>query len=192
MKNKRVTIMMVLTLSSILLLFFSSPNPVKASSSPGISVTIQDIDPIAALHLTDDQATYNVKVESITTEFEDARLTVSGDPSLTFSWTLQEFSLAPGEIREFPLEVTVAGGTPPGNYPLTALGNAWLPFLPEFPETSSYTSHVNVPTPPPPPVGGVEIPWPVNGHNLLAPWISLALITIALMAVSVKIRKIQK
>lgn len=191
-KNGITILLMALALTLIVLSFFDSSRIVKASSSPGISVTIQDIDPIAALHLTDTEASYIVKIESITTEFEEANLVVSGDPSLSFSWTLQEFSLAPGEIREFPLEVTVASGTPPGDYPFTALGSAWLPFLPEFPETSSYTSHVNVPAPPPPPVGGVEITWPMKEDNSLATWISLALITMALMVILVKIQKIEK
>jgi len=182
----------VLALAFIILSFFDSSRIVKASPGPGISVTIEDIDPIAALHLSDNEASYIVKIESITTEFEDANLVVSGDASLSFSWTLQEFSIAPGEIKEFPLTITVASGTPPGDYPFTAVGNAWLPFLPEFPETSSYTSHVNVPAPSPPPVGGVEIPWPVNGDNSLATWISLALTAIALMAVLVNIQKIEK
>lgn len=45
---------------------------------------------------------------------------------------------------------------------------------------------------PPPAVGGIEIPWPTSEQNSLAQWASLTLVTVALIAVSVKIWKIEK
>lgn len=114
-------------------------------ADPGISVTIQDVDPYAP------GATYNVRVESITTETENVMLTVSGDSSLIFSWTSQEFALDPSEIKEFPLEVNVADGTPPGNYEFTAYAEAWPTWFAYdeavmwgMIETSSYTTYTYV------------------------------------------------
>lgn len=182
MKRKIIIIMLAFTLTLMVLSFFDLSKVVKASPGPGISVTILDVDPNAGG--TDDQASYIVRVESITTEFEDANLIVSGHPSLSFNWTLQIFSIFPGEIKEFPLKVTVAYGTLPGDHSFTAVGNAWLPFLPEFPEASSYTSYVHVTSligPPTVKVGGFENP--VNKFSLLAPYILFAL-TIPLAAVA--------
>lgn len=135
---------LAVTLFSITLVLFSAMfSFVKAD--PGISVTIEDVDPYAP------NATYIVKVESITTESENVKLTVSGDPSLTFSWTIQEFILDPGEIQEFSLEVNVETGAAPGNYEFTALGEAWPTWLTYeealalgLIQTSSYTTYTYV------------------------------------------------
>lgn len=129
--------------SMTLVMFSTLVSFVKAD--PGISVTIEDVDPYAP------SATYIVRAESITTESENVKLAVSGDPSLTFSWTIQEFPLDPGEIKEFPLEVNVAAGTLPGNYEFTAYGEAWPTWMTYdealmigMIQTSSYTTYTYV------------------------------------------------
>lgn len=80
---------MVPTLKSILLTLLVAVavlsvviSVAKADPSPGISVTIMDMDPF--ITSPSDAATYTVNAESITTEDENVKLTVSGDPNLNF------------------------------------------------------------------------------------------------------------
>lgn len=124
-------------------------NIVWASPGPGISVTVVDVDAFAGG--IDNQASYVIRVESITTEDENVKLVVSGHFSLSFDWTLQEFVVTPGEIKEFPLTVTVAVGTGAGDCDFTASGEAWPAGLTyddavalDMIETSSYTDYVYV------------------------------------------------
>lgn len=186
MKRKVTIFLLAFTLTLMVLSFFDSSGVANASNSPGISLTIEDVDPNASG--TDNQATYIVKVESITTDIEDGNITITGHASLTFDWTLQEFfGLLPGEVREFPLTVTVADCTDPGDYGFTATCTAWLPFLPEFPETSSYTSYVHVTSHiGPEVVGGSRILTPLDAIKQLIPWITVALIAAAFIVVSAK------
>ena len=124
----------------------------KADPSPGISVTITDVDPF--INSPGDVATYTVNAESITTEDENVKLTVSGDPNLNFDWTTQEFLLLAGATQSFGLEATVTTFTS-GDYEFTVLGEAW-PIIFTYEEalmygiiqTSSYTSYVHVIQPP--------------------------------------------
>lgn len=95
---------------------------VRADPTPGISVTITDVDP--SIRSLGDTATYTVNAESITTEDENVKLTVSGDPDLAFKWTLKEFILAAGAIESFGLEATYSG-TGTGDFAFTVLGEAW-------------------------------------------------------------------
>lgn len=120
----------------------------KADPSPGISVTITDVDPF--ITSPGDTATYTVKAESITTEDENVKLTVSGDPNLNIDWTTQEFLLLAGDTQSFGLEATVTTFTS-GDYEFTVLGEAWPLFFTYeealmygIIETSSYTSYVHV------------------------------------------------
>lgn len=95
----------------------------NVSATPGISVTITVIDPdIVDLS---DKATYTVNVESVTTEDENVRLTVSGDPTITFDWTTKEFVLTVGSTQSFSLEASATLSSTPGSYPFTVLGEAW-------------------------------------------------------------------
>lgn len=133
-----------LFLSSIL--FISLVN-----ADPGISVTITDVD--VFITSPSDSATYTVKAESITTEDENVKLTVSGDPDLNFDWTTQEFLLPAGDTQSFSLEATVTTFTP-GDYEFTVLGEAWPIFftydealMMDLIETSSFTDYAHV-TPP--------------------------------------------
>jgi len=132
---------MALFLSSMLFI-----SVVKAD--PGISVTITDVDPDIAS--PSDTATYTVNTESITTEDENVKLTVSGDPNLNFDWTTQEFLLLAGDTQSFGLEATVTTFTS-GDYEFSVQGEAWpLFFIYEealmygIIQTSSYTSYVHV------------------------------------------------
>ena len=116
---------------------------------PGISVIVTDVKPY--INASGDVAIYIVTVESLTTEDENVRVTISGDPELAFNWTQQEFLLAAGESVSFGLEVTYSGSSP-GDFQFTALGEAWPTFLTYdqasqmgLIETSSYTDYVHIP-----------------------------------------------
>jgi hypothetical protein len=116
--------------------------------APGISVTVADIDPF--ITGAGDTATYMVNVESLTTEDENAIVTVIGDPNLEFNWITQEFILATSATENFGLEATCPGGTP-GDFPFTVSVEAWPTWLTyddavmlDMVETSSYTDYVHV------------------------------------------------
>jgi len=119
-----------------------------ARGDPGISVTVTDVK--SYVNAPSDVAIYIVTVESLTTEDESVRITISGDPELAFNWTQQEFLLAAGESVSFGLEVTYSGSSP-GDFQFTALGEAWPTFLTYdqasqmgLIETSSYTDYVHI------------------------------------------------
>jgi hypothetical protein len=138
---------LVFTLSSAMLL--SMWIVAIAHCAPGISVTITAVNPF--ITRPSDTATYIVNVISETTEDENVRLTVSGDPDLGFNWTTKEFVLAIGTTESFGLEATYSGTTA-GDYAFTVLGEAWpLGFTYEeaemfmLTEISSYTDYVHVP-----------------------------------------------
>lgn len=126
-----------------------------ALASPGICVTITVIDPVILNYNPGgegDTATYIVNVESITTEDENVRLTLSGDPAISFNWTTQEFVLAMGSTQSFGLEASATVSLTPGSYLFTVLGEAWpLGFTYDeanaigLIETSSYTANVEIP-----------------------------------------------
>lgn len=142
LRTARITLTVILFLTTLAL---SSTLVSFVKADPGISVTIEDVDPYAP------DATYIVRAQSITTETENVKLTISGHPSLTFNWTTQEFALDPAETKEFPLEVDATPATPPGNYEFTAHGEAWPTWLTYeeaqmlmIIQTSSYTTHTYV------------------------------------------------
>ena len=141
MRFKLLKCAIVFFLSSMLFISI-----VKAD--PGISVTITDVDP--DISSSGDTATYTVNVESITTEDENVKLTVSGDPNLNFDWATQEFLLLAGDTQSFGLTATVTTFYP-GDYEFTVLGEAWPLFftyeealLFGIIQTSSYISYVHV------------------------------------------------
>jgi len=116
--------------------------------SPGISVTIVDVDPF--ISSPGDTATYIVNVESITTEDENVKLTVSGDADLVFDWTTKEFVLMAGATESFGLEATYSGAGA-GDFEFTVFGEGWVLFftyeeasMMGMIETSSYTDYVHV------------------------------------------------
>ena len=118
-------------------------------ADPGISVTITDVK--SYVNTPTDTAIFIVNIESVTTEDENVKLTISGDPTLAFNWTTDEFILPAGETASFGLEVTYSGSTP-GNFEFTALGQAWPMFFTyeealEYGiiEESSFTDYLNVP-----------------------------------------------
>lgn len=127
----------------------------SASASPGISVTITTIDPFIVNYNPSglgDTATYIVNVESITTEVENTRLTLSGDPTISFNWTTQEFELAMGSTQSFGLQASATASSTPGIYPFTVLGEAWpLGFTYDdantwgLVELSSFQANVEIP-----------------------------------------------
>ena len=119
-----------------------------AQCTPGISVTIADVDPVIAGAA--DAATYVVSIESITTEDENLSLTVAGDPGLMFDWTVKELLLTMGTTETLGLEVTCPGSTA-GDFAFTVSGEAW-PMSMTYDdavylgiiETSSFTTYVHV------------------------------------------------
>ena len=136
-------------LISVLLLTFSMAFMLLVKADPGISVTITDVK--SYITTPSDVAIFVVNVESVTTEDENVKLTISGDPQLAFNWTTNEFILAVGDSASFGLEITYSGSTP-GDFEFTVLGEAWpLGFTYEeaqamgLMETSSSTDYVNVP-----------------------------------------------
>ena len=116
---------------------------VRASPSPGVSITVTDIDGVMAG--LDYKATFKVITESITDELEHVKLTVTGLPSgWTYVLSPSEFDLDAGAFQESSLEITGSIDTSPGSYSFTVEGEAWPPDFPELTETSSYTSYVYV------------------------------------------------
>lgn len=140
----RSNLFFILVLASIFLLGIIS----IGRCDPGISVTVVDVDPF--IMGPSEAATYTVNTESLTTEDENVKLMVSGDPNLNFDWTTQEFLLLAGDTQSFGLEATVTTPTA-GDYEFTVLGEAWPLFftydeasMMGLIETSSYTDHVHV------------------------------------------------
>jgi hypothetical protein len=132
---------MVLSMALLLLI-----NSVKCS--PGISITIEDVD--AQITGSGDTATYVVSVESITTEDENVRLAITGDAGLAFNWTSEEFMLAQGTTESYGLEATYSNAGS-GKFAFTASGEAWPTWLTYeeaaemgLIETSSFTAYVYV------------------------------------------------
>ena len=117
-------------------------------ANPGISVTVVPVDPF--INFSGDSAMYTVSVESITTEDENVKLTVSGDPDVGFDWISKEFVLVAGDTASFGLEVTYSGSSP-GDFTFTVSGEAWPTWLTYeeavdmgLIETSSFIDYVHV------------------------------------------------
>jgi len=95
-------------------------------------------------------ATYKVNVQSTATEGENVRITITGDPCLTFSWTTQELTLRAGWSWLHYLNASFSG-TYAGNFSFTVLDEAWSTSLTYedasqigLIETNSYTEYVQV------------------------------------------------
>jgi hypothetical protein len=128
------------------------------SPGPGITLSSSPIDQYAGKY--DNKASYTIRVKSETTVTETVTLSVnqSFDYSILrdYSFSDNNFNLAPGDTKDVTLSMTIYYGTTPRNYTIKVDGSAtYLPWLP--PETTSTACYVEVrstvvPLPPPVPV----------------------------------------
>jgi len=73
-----------------------------AQASPGISVTLVDLEPLVVEPT--DNATFLVAVQSLASEDENVRVTISWDPNIITNWTKQEFVLGAGQTSSLALQ----------------------------------------------------------------------------------------